>query len=184
MGGQKSLRSYWRNYFESTDGLIWVVDGTDGRRMEDCRLELHSLLKEEVKIGNNAKELNHFYSFFLFFEMQRLAGATLLVFANKQDVEGAMTADQIKTVSRLNTFLICKYLFLVIDFNLRSDFFLFSFSLFHSLQILFCLFLFHFQISENRSNQISNSFQSFKLSNKLKLINFYFFLLIDQSFKN
>ena len=24
VGGQKSLRSYWRNYFESTDGLIWV----------------------------------------------------------------------------------------------------------------------------------------------------------------
>ena len=26
VGGQKSLRSYWRNYFETTDGLIWVVD--------------------------------------------------------------------------------------------------------------------------------------------------------------
>eukprot|EP00043_Microstomoeca_roanoka_P003687 m.45236 g.45236 ORF g.45236 m.45236 type:complete len:108 (+) comp12165_c0_seq1:38-361(+) len=24
VGGQKSLRSYWRNYFEKTDGLIWV----------------------------------------------------------------------------------------------------------------------------------------------------------------
>lgn len=24
VGGQRSLRSYWRNYFESTDGLIWV----------------------------------------------------------------------------------------------------------------------------------------------------------------
>ena len=24
VGGQKSLRSYWRNYFEETDGLIWV----------------------------------------------------------------------------------------------------------------------------------------------------------------
>ncbi len=25
MGGQKTLRSYWRNYFEATDGLVWVV---------------------------------------------------------------------------------------------------------------------------------------------------------------
>uniref|UniRef100_A0A5F9CZC3 ADP ribosylation factor like GTPase 2 n=1 Tax=Oryctolagus cuniculus TaxID=9986 RepID=A0A5F9CZC3_RABIT len=29
VGGQKSLRSYWRNYFESTDGLIWVETGSD-----------------------------------------------------------------------------------------------------------------------------------------------------------
>jgi ADP-ribosylation factor-like protein 2 len=48
VGGQKSLRSYWRNYFESTDGLIWVVDSADKRRLDDCRKELHALLTEEV----------------------------------------------------------------------------------------------------------------------------------------
>lgn len=48
VGGQKSLRSYWRNYFESTDGLIWVVDSADKRRLQDCKLELHNLLLEEV----------------------------------------------------------------------------------------------------------------------------------------
>lgn len=48
VGGQKSLRSYWRNYFESTDGLVWVVDSLDRRRMEDCKKELHSLIQEEV----------------------------------------------------------------------------------------------------------------------------------------
>lgn len=48
VGGQKSLRSYWRNYFECTDGIIWVVDSADKRRLEDCRAELHTLLKEEV----------------------------------------------------------------------------------------------------------------------------------------
>ena len=58
-------RSYWRNYFESTDGLIWVVDSADRRRLQDCMKELHSLLQEE-----------------------RLLGATLLVFANKQDLPG------------------------------------------------------------------------------------------------
>lgn len=25
VGGQKTLRPYWRNYYEKTDGLIWVV---------------------------------------------------------------------------------------------------------------------------------------------------------------
>jgi len=42
------LRSYWRNYFESTDGLIWVVDSADRRRLADCKTELEALLVEEV----------------------------------------------------------------------------------------------------------------------------------------
>uniref|UniRef100_A0A4W3GIC1 ADP-ribosylation factor-like 2 n=1 Tax=Callorhinchus milii TaxID=7868 RepID=A0A4W3GIC1_CALMI len=49
VGGQKSLRSYWRNYFESTDGLIWVVDSADRLRLEDCKRELSTLLLEEVR---------------------------------------------------------------------------------------------------------------------------------------
>ncbi|XP_021120266.1 ADP-ribosylation factor-like protein 2 isoform X1 [Heterocephalus glaber] len=47
VGGQKSLRSYWRNYFESTDGLIWVVDSADRQRLQDCARELQGLLVEE-----------------------------------------------------------------------------------------------------------------------------------------
>ncbi|CAF9923750.1 MAG: hypothetical protein ALECFALPRED_002538 [Alectoria fallacina] len=72
VGGQKTLRTYWRNYFEKTDALIWVVDATDRLRITDCRQELGSLLLEE-----------------------RLMGATLLVFANKTDVGGCMTDDEI-----------------------------------------------------------------------------------------
>lgn len=48
VGGQKTIRSYWRNYFEQTDGLVWVVDSSDLRRLDDCKLELDNLLKEEV----------------------------------------------------------------------------------------------------------------------------------------
>lgn len=72
VGGQKTLRSYWRNYFEKTDALVWVIDSADRMRMADCARELHSLLKEE-----------------------RLAGATLLVLANKQDIEGAIRVEEI-----------------------------------------------------------------------------------------
>lgn len=72
VGGQKTLRSYWRNYFEKTDALIWVVDATDRLRIDDCRDELQGLLQEE-----------------------RLAGASLLVFANKTDVDGCMTEQEI-----------------------------------------------------------------------------------------
>ena len=50
MGGQKTLRSYWRNYFEKTDALIWVVDSTDRLRIDDCKTELHGLLEEEVSL--------------------------------------------------------------------------------------------------------------------------------------
>ena len=41
VGGQKTLRSYWRNYYEATDGMVWVVDSADVRRLRDCKEELH-----------------------------------------------------------------------------------------------------------------------------------------------
>jgi len=70
IGGQDSIRAYWRNYFEQTDGLIWVVDSADIDRLDLCRAELTTLLTEE-----------------------RLAGASLLVLANKQDLDGALSAE-------------------------------------------------------------------------------------------
>jgi len=48
VGGQTSLRPYWRNYFESTDAVVWVVDSSDRIRMGDCRRELEGLLQQEV----------------------------------------------------------------------------------------------------------------------------------------
>lgn len=48
IGGQRTLRPYWRNYFERTDAIVWVVDTSDRLRIRDCRTELHSLLVEEV----------------------------------------------------------------------------------------------------------------------------------------
>lgn len=40
VGGQKSIRSYWRNYFESTDGIVWVVDAADDGRFIQSQTEL------------------------------------------------------------------------------------------------------------------------------------------------
>ena len=37
VGGQKTIRSYWCNYYEQTDGLIWVVDSGDKMRLLDCK---------------------------------------------------------------------------------------------------------------------------------------------------
>ena len=44
VGGQTTIRSYWRNYFEQTEGLIWVVDSGDKLRLQDCKNELQGLL--------------------------------------------------------------------------------------------------------------------------------------------
>ncbi|KAJ5816119.1 hypothetical protein N7447_008352 [Penicillium robsamsonii] len=73
VGGQKTLRSYWKNYFEKTDTLVWVVDATDRLRVDDCRQELSGLLLEE-----------------------RLTGASLLVFLNKTDVEHCMSEQEVR----------------------------------------------------------------------------------------
>jgi len=79
VGGQKTIRSYWRNYFEQTDGLVWVVDSSDLRRLDDCKEELHNLLKEE-----------------------RLSGSSLLILANKQDIQGALRPADIAKVLNLD----------------------------------------------------------------------------------
>jgi ADP-ribosylation factor-like protein 2 len=80
IGGQRSIRAYWKNYFESTDGLIWVIDSADRLRAELCREELLTLLNQE-----------------------KLAGASLLLFANKQDIAGAMSSEEISQVLQLET---------------------------------------------------------------------------------
>ncbi|KAF9076706.1 ADP-ribosylation factor family-domain-containing protein [Rhodocollybia butyracea] len=80
VGGQRTLRPYWRNYFEQTDALVWVVDSGDRMRMKDCREELLSLLLED-----------------------RLAGASLLVFANKWDLQGSMNDSQIREALDLDS---------------------------------------------------------------------------------
>ncbi|KIW04979.1 uncharacterized protein PV09_04141 [Verruconis gallopava] len=79
VGGQKSLRTYWKNYFEKTDTLIWVVDSTDASRLTDCRDELKKLLVEE-----------------------RLMGASLLVFKNKSDVPGCLGEEEIRKALELD----------------------------------------------------------------------------------
>merc|ERR1712166_359664 len=72
IGGQKAIRPYWRNYFDQTDALVYVIDCSDRRRIDETGAELQELLQEE-----------------------RLAGVPLLVFANKQDLLNAMKEDEV-----------------------------------------------------------------------------------------
>jgi hypothetical protein len=93
--------------------------------MEDCKKELGALLGEDVSCSTRTlfllsaglslilregkqRENGSDQSLpladaslppFFFYCTQRLAGATLLIFANKQDVQTSMTVAEIKTVS-------------------------------------------------------------------------------------
>ncbi len=62
LGGQTSIRPYWRSYYANTAAVIFVIDSTDIERLEIAADELRSMLNED-----------------------ELKDAALLVFANKQD---------------------------------------------------------------------------------------------------
>ncbi|KAJ3085120.1 Arf GTPase arl1 [Quaeritorhiza haematococci] len=72
LGGQTSIRPYWRCYYANTDAIIYVVDSVDRDRIATSREELVAMLEEE-----------------------ELKEAALLVLANKQDLEGAMTHTEV-----------------------------------------------------------------------------------------
>lgn len=80
IGGQKAIRPYWRNYYDNTDALIWVIDSADRKRVEETLVELTALMAEE-----------------------KLAGVPLLVFANKQDLMTALAPKEISETLGLHT---------------------------------------------------------------------------------
>ncbi|CAG5120087.1 unnamed protein product [Candidula unifasciata] len=79
IGGQRRIRPYWKNYFENTDLLIYVIDSSDRKRFEETGDELTELLEEE-----------------------KLAGVPVLIFANKQDLLTAAKASEIAEGLNLN----------------------------------------------------------------------------------
>jgi len=72
VGGQDKIRPLWRHYFQNTQGLIFVVDSNDRDRIGEANEELQKMLRED-----------------------ELRDATLLVFANKQDLPNAMSVSEI-----------------------------------------------------------------------------------------
>jgi small GTP-binding protein len=72
VGGQDKIRVLWKHYYQNTDGLIFVVDSNDRDRVEDAADELKKMLAEE-----------------------ELKDAAVLVMANKQDLNGAMSPNEV-----------------------------------------------------------------------------------------
>jgi ADP-ribosylation factor-like protein 1 len=79
LGGQTSIRPYWRCYYANTAAVIFVVDSTDIERLEIAADELSSMLNED-----------------------ELREAALLVFVNKQDQPGAQGAGEISEALKLS----------------------------------------------------------------------------------
>ncbi|TNN80356.1 ADP-ribosylation factor-like protein 14 [Liparis tanakae] len=72
VGGQKKMRPHWRHHYTDTAGLVFVVDSWDQKRLEEARKELHRVLKFES-----------------------LRGVPLVVLANKQDLPGALSPEEL-----------------------------------------------------------------------------------------
>merc|ERR1712232_1008912 len=72
IGGQKTIRPYWSNYFEGSDALVYVIDTADARRLEESGHELRDLLADD-----------------------KLGAIPLLIYANKQDLVNATPPNEI-----------------------------------------------------------------------------------------
>lgn len=65
-------RPYWRCYYANTAAIIYVIDASDTERLDTAKAELLAMLSEE-----------------------ELKDSKLLVFANKQDLPGALNEGQV-----------------------------------------------------------------------------------------
>lgn len=45
LGGQTSIRPYWRCYYPNTDAIVFVVDSSDRERMSIAKQELMAMLE-------------------------------------------------------------------------------------------------------------------------------------------
>ncbi|XP_069720718.1 ADP-ribosylation factor-like protein 14 [Phaenicophaeus curvirostris] len=72
VGGQQKMRQLWCTFLENTDGLLYVVDSSDKRRLEESKKEFVLILKNEF-----------------------IKNVPVIVLANKQDLPGALNAEEI-----------------------------------------------------------------------------------------
>eukprot|EP01060_Flectonema_neradi_P002921 TRINITY_DN1182_c3_g1_i1.p1 TRINITY_DN1182_c3_g1~~TRINITY_DN1182_c3_g1_i1.p1 ORF type:complete len:198 (+),score=15.88 TRINITY_DN1182_c3_g1_i1:49-594(+) len=74
VGGQDRLRRLWRQYYEGTHAVVFVVDSNDTDRLETARSELHKLMEDD-----------------------HLRDAVVLVYANKQDQPKALSPPELQS---------------------------------------------------------------------------------------
>merc|ERR1719499_967785 len=85
VGGQDKIRPLWRHYYQNTHGVIFVVDSAD-----------------EDRIAANAAQTSAFDELNQLLNEDELRDAVLLVFANKQDLPGALDVNAVSQKLGLN----------------------------------------------------------------------------------
>ena len=78
LGGQESTRSVWDVYFVNTDAIIYVIDSHD-TNYDESKTQFYKLLENEA-----------------------LKNAVILIYANKQDLSGAKSVNDIIQIYELN----------------------------------------------------------------------------------
>lgn len=111
-GGQTSIRPYWRCYYSNTDAIIYVVDSADRDRIGISKDELLYMLRVSVfSPHRHPQRFTHLFGF-RWWQEDELAGAILVVLANKQDMEGCMSLAEVHQALGLDalknrTFQVC-----------------------------------------------------------------------------
>ncbi|RYG44357.1 hypothetical protein EON67_11835, partial [archaeon] len=82
VGGEEKLRPYWRHYYTGTQGILFVVDATARDALESVALELQAVAKDE-----------------------QLQGVAIVVCANKTDLPGAASAEELKVMLDLEAYV-------------------------------------------------------------------------------
>ena len=47
IGGQREIRTYWSNYYENTDAVVFVVDSSDEYRKDECKYALDCVMSDD-----------------------------------------------------------------------------------------------------------------------------------------
>jgi len=90
VGGQDKIRPLWRHYYQNTNAVIFVVDSTDEARLGGSGEGAKAGKGGRVMASGTAYEELH-----SMMQDDELRNAAVLVFANKQDLPGALSADKI-----------------------------------------------------------------------------------------
>lgn len=99
LGGQTSIRPYWRCYYPNTDAIIFVVDSCDTERLSIAKQELIAMI-QVCAIHFNQIIIRRvviliYIHYVCILQEEELKDAILLVMANKQDSKGALNAQQV-----------------------------------------------------------------------------------------
>ncbi len=103
LGGQESSRAAWATYYKQTNAIVMVIDSTDRERIGLVKGELDRMMQaDSLKTAGARRCACHCALCATHAVCHMCVRAVLLVFANKQDVKGAMTVAEISDALALH----------------------------------------------------------------------------------